>query len=165
MKHHSVSLVYKTIAKILKMNNKNNLCYKIVFLLLLICYVNGHAEMQTDTITFSFEGKRYVGFIDMPKQKTPRSLIVILPGSGKTYMAENGFYHNLRTHFTEQGFACLIWDKAGCGKSDGVFDYNQTVQSSASEVIAAITECKSRHMPALNRSAYGASAGQGGSVP
>ncbi len=103
--------------------------------------------MQTDTLTFSFEGKRYSGLIDMPAQKKASALIVIAPGSGKTNMAKDGFYHDLRTRFARQGIACLLWDKAGCGKSEGVFDYNQTVQNEASEVIAAIMEVKSRNVP------------------
>ena len=118
---------------------------KILLFLLLFCG-SLRAQMQTDTITFSFEGKRMSGFVDMPTQKKASSLIVIVPGSGKTNMAENGYYGDLRTHFTAQGFACLIWDKAGCGKSEGVYDADQHVQNEASEVIAAITECKSRHI-------------------
>ncbi len=68
--------------------------------------------MKTDTFTFSFEGKRMSGLIDMPTEKKASALIVIVPGSGKTYMAGDGFYHNLRTHFAKQGIACLLWDKA-----------------------------------------------------
>lgn len=119
---------------------------KIIMLFLLISYVSGHAQMQTDTFTFSFEGKRYCGLIDMPKQKTAKAMIILVPGSGKTNIVSGKGFYDIRSHFTEQGFACLVWDKAGCGKSEGVFDYNQTPQNSASEVIAAITEVKSRNI-------------------
>jgi hypothetical protein len=107
--------------------------------------------MQTDTITFSFEGKRMSGFLDMPTQKKASALIVFVPGYGNTNAAKgdgfgNGF-HRLRTHFAERGITCLFWDKAGCGKSEGVFDPNQPVGNEASEVIAAIAEVKSRHIP------------------
>jgi len=102
--------------------------------------------MRTDTLTFSFEGKRYSGLVDMPEQKAAAGMIVIVPGSGKTDIVAGQWFYSLRSHFTEQGFSCLVWDKAGCGKSEGVFDYNQTVQNSASEVIAAIAEAKARNI-------------------
>lgn len=115
-------------------------------LFLLISYVSGHAQMQTDTFAFSFEGKRYSGLIDTPKQKTARAMIILVPGSGQTNIVTGKGFYDIRSYFTEQGFACLVWDKAGCGKSEGVFNYNQTPQNSASEVIAAITEVKSRNI-------------------
>lgn len=73
-------------------------------------------------------------------------MIIIVPGSGKTDFAKGKQFYELRNQFISQGFACLAWDKAGCGKSEGVFDYNQTPQNSASETIAAITEVKSRNI-------------------
>lgn len=103
--------------------------------------------MHTDTFTFSFEGKNYSGLVDTPEQKKATAMIVLIPGSGKTNIVAGQWFHTLRSHFVEQGFSCLVWDKAGCGKSEGTFDYNQTVQSSASEALAAITEATSKHLP------------------
>lgn len=121
-----------------------------VLLLVLVMALNVHsvhAKMRTDTLAFSFEGRKYSGLIDLPEQKAPISIIVIVPGSGKTNIVAGNWFHSLRTQFTEQGLACVVWDKAGCGKSEGTFDYNQTVQNSASEVLAAITELKSKNIP------------------
>ena len=39
-----------------------------------------------------------------------------------------------------------MWDKMGCGKSEGVFNYNQSVQNSALEVIAAINALKKKQV-------------------
>ena len=120
----------------------------VTFILSMIaCCASGYADMRTDTFTFSFEGRRYSGLVDMPEHEKPRAMIVIVPGSGKTDIVAGQWFHGLRSRFAAQGFACLIWDKAGCGTSEGVFDYNQSIQSSAGEVIAAITEAASRNIP------------------
>lgn len=103
--------------------------------------------MRTDTFAFSFDGKKYSGVVDIPEGKEATALIVLVPGSGRTDIVAGQWFRGLRRRFTEQGFACLIWDKAGCGKSEGVFDYDQTIQNSASEVIAAITEARSQNVP------------------
>ncbi len=39
---------------------------------------------------------------------------------------------------TQLGIACLVWDKVGCGNSEGVYSGQQTIQNSALEVSAAI---------------------------
>ena len=114
---------------------------------MLICCVSGYAEMRTNTFAFFFEGKKYSGLVDIPEQKKATAMIILVPGSGKTDIVAGHGFHDIRSRFTEQGFACLVWDKAGCGKSEGVFNYNQTIQNSASEVIAAINEATLRNVP------------------
>jgi pimeloyl-ACP methyl ester carboxylesterase len=118
----------------------------ILLLFFIACGINSFAQMQTDTFTFSFEGRRYAGAIDLPEQKKPTALIILVPGSGKTDMVAGKWYHNLRRYFTDQGLACVVWDKAGCGKSEGVFNGDVSVQSSAQEAIVAIEELKRRHI-------------------
>jgi len=39
------------------------------------------------------------------------------------------------------------WDKAGCGRSGGDYDHNQSIQSSAEEAIAAIEAIKKLQLP------------------
>lgn len=92
---------------------------------------------------FAFGGNELRGLIDEPSNKTPSSLIVIVHGHGKTDV-QNGQWMNLRSTFTKLGITTVLWDKAGCGKSDGVYDHNQSVQSSAQEAAAAIAELRRR---------------------
>ncbi len=123
---------------------------KVLFIFLLAvntCCLSGYAKMQTDTFTFRFEGRRYSGEIDKPAENVAKAIIVIVPGYGKTNMVGGKDWKGLRNLFAEQGYACVVWDKAGCGKSEGVFDINQPVQNSASEVLAALAELKSRNIP------------------
>jgi pimeloyl-ACP methyl ester carboxylesterase len=69
---------------------------------------------------------------------------LIIQGSGKSNVDDNGFYKNIRSHIVQSGLACFIWDKPGCGKSEGNFDGDQSVQSAAKEAIAAIKELINR---------------------
>src|SRR5205814_9223933 len=96
---------------------------KHIFILLLILslHVSGKGLIRTDTFSFSFEGKKLTGLLDLPEKK-PAGLILLIPGSGKTNMIEGSrYYERLRHFFAEEGFACYVWDKPGCGKSEGVY--------------------------------------------
>ncbi|MCG8309815.1 MAG: alpha/beta hydrolase [Cytophagales bacterium] len=104
-------------------------------------------QVRSETFEFDFEGKKYSGLIDIPG-KTPYALIVLVPGSGRTNMvAGDEYYKNLRSQFVRFGLACAVYDKAGCGKSEGIFDYNQSVQNSSEEVLAAIRELRELKVP------------------
>ena len=76
-----------------------------------------HEKLITDTLNFVFEGKILRGYIDMPLNKAPSSIVIIVPGHGKTDF-ENSFL-DLRQNFIDVGVACFMWDRAGCGKSEG----------------------------------------------
>ena len=104
-----------------------------------------HEGLKTDTFNFVFEGKKLRGFIDMPVNRDPSALIIIVPGHEKTNF-EIGYwaYDSLISNFTNIGISCFRYDKAGCGKSEGEYNHYQTVQSSAKEINAAIEELKHR---------------------
>lgn len=123
----------------------------LVTISLLFVVVTAYSQVRTDTFSFHFDGKRYYGIIDQPQQKPARALAVIIPGSGKTNIVEENWFSNLRKRFAEVGIASLIWDKAGCGKSEGLFDYNQSVYNNASEAVAAIKEAQSRSIPGAEK--------------
>lgn len=108
----------------------------------------GKYNTKTDTLSFIFEGKKLSGYLDLPDNQEPSAIVLIVPGHGKTNFGEsNWYYDSLRSNLVNCGLACFQWDKAGCGKSEGIFNIDQTVQSSAKEVIAAIEELKRRNIP------------------
>lgn len=113
----------------------------ILFYFLSLNILYGQANLKTDTFRFVFEGKKRVGIIDFPTDKQPISIIILVPGDGQTNL-DFGLFKDLRSHFVQMGLACCVWDKAGCGKSEGKYDDQQTVQNSAKEFITAITELK-----------------------
>lgn len=124
-----------------------------IFILLLGLSLHTSAEpiIKTDTLSFISEGKKLTGLLDLPGNKKPAGLILLIPGSGKTTMVEgNGYYKRLRHFFVAQGFACYVWDKPGCGKSEGKFN-DAILQSSAQEAIDAIEELKRRNIPGSHK--------------
>jgi uncharacterized protein len=104
----------------------------------------GQCEMKTDTLSFVSDGKRLHGLLDVPIGQTPASIVLIIQGSGKSNIDDNGYYKNIRSHLVQSGLACYIWDKPGCGKSEGIFDGDQSVKNAAKEAIAAISELVNR---------------------
>jgi pimeloyl-ACP methyl ester carboxylesterase len=60
-------------------------------------------------------------------------------------------YADLRRRFAELGIASVVWDKPGQGRSEGAFDDNQTLESSAQEVLDAIAALRAGKVPGSNR--------------
>lgn len=114
-------------------------------------FVFGQSNIKTDTFSFVFEGKKFYGFLDLPEDK-PKAIVIIVPGYGKTNFGEGGWYFDsLRRNFGKIGLASFLWDKAGCGKSEGVYDPNQPIENSAKEVLTAIKELKRRNISGSDR--------------
>ncbi len=104
-----------------------------------------YGQMKTEEFTFEYDGKKYSGLLDLPTEGKPSEIIVIIHGHGKTNIEKNNrfnTYYNIRSEFVNAGFACCVWDKAGCGKSEGEYKPNQTVQSSANEALVAIEKLR-----------------------
>ena len=124
---------------------KKIIILSVVCFLLIPAILLGQEKMKTDTLNFIFEGKKLIGYIDMPVGRDPSVLIFIVPGDEKTNFGESYWaYDLLISNFTNIGISCYRYDRAGCGKSEGGYNHNQTVQSSAKEIIAAIKELKRR---------------------
>ena len=77
----------------------------------------------------------------------PKGIVLIVHGSGRTNAVAQQWYHQLRETIVKSGYSVYMWDKMGCGKSGGSFNYNQSVQNSADEVIAAINTLKQKNIP------------------
>jgi pimeloyl-ACP methyl ester carboxylesterase len=113
----------------------------IIFYLLTLNLSLAQEYARTDTFKFVFERKMRVGVIDYPIDKKPKSLVIFVPGDGKTIL-DFGLPKDLRSHFVQMDLSCCVWDKPGCGKSEGVYDDRRTVQNEALEFITAIEELK-----------------------
>lgn len=109
------------------------------------------ARMSTRRFEFVSNGRRLVGLYDTSGDGAARALIVIVHGYGATDIASRTTYHDLRSRFTALGIATLIWDKPGCGESEGVFDPNQPVAESAGEVLDAVAQVRALGLPGADR--------------
>ncbi|WP_299839826.1 alpha/beta hydrolase [uncultured Tenacibaculum sp.] len=119
-------------------------------LLFLMCNLL-FAQGERKIVNFEFEGYNLQGVLNIPKDQTPKGVVIIVHGSGKTNAVKQEWHLDVRNAILNAGYATYMWDKMGCGKSEGVFNYNQTVQNSADEVIAAITSLKKQKIKGSDR--------------
>ena len=122
---------------------------KIPGILLLICLIPAIVcgQLKQEIFEFEFEGIGLNGVLNLPDNSTPRGLVLIVHGSGQTNAVAEEWYYDIRKMFVESGYAVYMWDKMGSGKSGGTFNYTETVQLSAQEVIAAIKTLKKEQIP------------------
>lgn len=120
------------------MNRRAIICATLAGLIPACATPATETGMRTSRFAFVSNGKRLVGFLDSPRQRAARAMIVIVHGYGQTDVAGRTSYRDLRSRFTALGIATAIWDKPGCGESEGTFDANQSVASSAQEVLDAV---------------------------
>ena len=95
-------------------------------------------EPANEEFTFKSSGLYLNGIISRPQTTEANSIVIIVHGYGPTNVVDGNWYRKLRSEFTSKGISVLVWDKPGCGKSEGEFDINQPVDSSADEVVSAI---------------------------
>lgn len=112
------------------------------------------ASSKFVTEQFSFltsKEERLYGIISRPENIKPKSIVIIVHGYGQTNVVKGFQYQKLRSKFTSQGVSVVVWDKPGCGESEGEFDINQPVESSAKEILAAIRKLKQRREPGVEK--------------
>ena len=109
------------------------------------------SEYTTEEFSFSASGASLNGIISRPKNIEATSTLIIVHGSGRTNVVEGDWFQKIRAEFTAKGISVFVWDKPGCGKSEGEFDINQPVESSADEVLAAISALKKTKEPGSDR--------------
>lgn len=114
-------------------------------------YSRCEEAFTTERFYFVSDGNRLSGLLDTPIDAEPTATIVLVHGYGSTNVVAQNWYYDMRARFASHGLAFLIWDKPGCGESEGVFDINQSVQSSAVEVADAIRELRLRDVPSSDR--------------
>ncbi len=114
-----------------------------------LCLTTIVASGQINKEVFEFEYENTVlnGVLNTPKNKIPKGLVLMVHGSGQTNSVAQEWHYDIRAQFVKSGYAVYMWDKMGCGKSGGAFDYNQSVQSSAQEAIAAIKALQQKQIP------------------
>ncbi len=105
------------------------------------------AAMTTQKFEFISNGNKLSGFVDVPAGEVAKAMLLIIPGYGTTDVAGYTSWYDLRSRFTALGISTVIWDKPGCGKSEGTFDPDQPVASSAREVLDAVRQLRQSAVP------------------
>ena len=122
----------------------------IVITILFLIVANSKAQSNRQILDFEFEGVVLNGVLNLPKDQKAKGIVLIVHGSGKTNAVAQEWYSDIREIIVKTGYATYMWDKMGCGKSGGTFNYNQSVQNSASEAIAAINTLKEKQISGSN---------------
>jgi hypothetical protein len=104
---------------------------KLLLLLLIGISQTVLASSESNQLTFAPDGKKLSGLLDVPANGEAHALLIIVHGYGKTNVVEQNWYFDLRAHFAKRGIATFVWDKPGCGTSEGEFDPNRPFKSSA----------------------------------
>jgi len=113
--------------------------------LLQVC--SGQQKVTKQLFDFQFEGHTISGVLDSPSEQASKGIVLIVHGSGTTNAVEGDWQSDVRATMLKAGYSTYMWDKMGCGKSEGTFNYNQTVQNSAEEVITAIQALQQKGIP------------------
>lgn len=113
--------------------------------------VDERTPVTLSDFSFVSQGLTLSGVISQPAQGTAWALIVFVHGYGKTDTRGWNMYADLRSRFAGLGIASATWDKPGQGRSEGTFDINQPVASSAREVLDAIAHLRSQKIPGAGK--------------
>jgi len=106
------------------------------------------SEFKTEEFSFVTSKKeRLNGIISRPEGGEAKSIVIIIHGSGRTNVVAGDHYRTTRSKFTSEGISVVVWDKPGCGKSEGEFDIDQPVESGAEEVLSAMNALKQAKEP------------------
>lgn len=103
-------------------------------ILTVLIYSSAFGQIKTESFEFVHNGKKLSGLLDLPTEQKPISIILIIQGYGKSNIVEGNWYYDLRSNFVKLGIACIIWDKHGCGKSEGNFDIAPNVSPSPTTI-------------------------------
>ena len=94
---------------------------------------------SSEKIVFSFEQFDISGELSIPKGNGSFPIVIMVHGDGQAYMR---YYSKIKKSFLKSGYATLIWDKPGFGKSKGEFTNDHLKAERAGILLTAIGEMK-----------------------
>lgn len=122
----------------------------ITLLLISNLSISSSQEIRSQIINFNFEGITLNGVLNAPIDKEPKGIVLLVHGYGRTNAVKDNMHQDVKHIFHKAGYSTFIWDKKGCGDSQGNYDPNQSVENSALEVIAAINHLKEKNISGVN---------------
>ena len=121
----------------------------VLFLLLSIQMLQ--AQSKEDLFNFTYDGFELSGILNFPLEADPKGIVLIIHGDGQTNAVEGKWWYDVRHAMVHAGYATFIWDKMGCGKSEGVYVQGRPVADEAKEVLAAVEQLKKMKVPGAER--------------
>ena len=118
----------------------------LTFILLTLEGVNACGQGTEQLLDFYFEGVKLSGVLNNPKNLKPKGIVLIVHGDGETNAVAGNWWYDVRSAILEAGYAAFMWDKMGCGNSDGTYKTGRPIKNEALEVISAIKNLKQRNI-------------------
>ncbi len=127
-------------------------CVVVILTLLASSTAYSSSHFTTDEFFFSTNNNEKLnGIVSRPIGQDAKSIVIVAHSYGSTNVVKGNEYNQLRSQLTSKGISVVIWDKPGCGKSEGEFDINQSVKSSANEILDAIKYLRQKNEPGLDQ--------------
>lgn len=105
--------------------------------------LNIHSGCQgtfnSETIRFQSNGFNIVGELQKPKGKKTCPLVIMVHGDGPAYCR---YFSKLKTCMHDAGYATLIWDKPGYGRSTGELSKDHLLEERSGILVDAVEEMK-----------------------
>ena len=111
----------------------------IALLLLLFHSCNwfdGMNQFDKETVFFTSSGFEIVGEVIYPEGEGPFPLVIMVHGDGPAYRS---YFSKVKESILKAGYATLMWDKPGFGKSKGDFSDKHLRKERAEILINAIS--------------------------
>ncbi|MBO6505333.1 MAG: alpha/beta hydrolase [Kordiimonadaceae bacterium] len=105
------------------------------------------ADYKTDGFSFVSDGNVLDGIISRPVAGDAASILILVHSYGPTNVVAGDRHKDIRSRFAAKGISVVVWDKPGCGNSEGAFDINQPIESSAIEIVEAVAALKASGEP------------------
>ena len=103
-----------------------------------------HERAPETAVTFPCDGRLLRGILGMPEGAAPRAGIVFLHGWSGCRLGPHRMFVSLSRRLVAAGFACLRFDVAGRGESDGQAGA-ATIETMTHDACAAAEWMKTRH--------------------
>ncbi len=122
----------------------------LTFFFLTLIGLNTNAQLSEELLDFDFEGTKLSGVLSFPKEVEPKGIVLLLHGDGQTNVVAGKWWYDVRMAIVKAGYATFMWDKMGCGNSEGIYKSGRPVENEAFEVIAAINKLKESKIKGSN---------------
>ncbi len=111
----------------------------IILLYSFSCSKQIEVPHKTEEITFQSNHFFVSGELRFPKEGNKHPLVIMVHGSGPAYRS---YFSKLKDCMLSSGFATLMWDKPGYGKSKGKFSESLLQEEQARVLLEAIDQMK-----------------------
>jgi pimeloyl-ACP methyl ester carboxylesterase len=103
------------------------------------CSAQIEVPHTTEEITFQKDHFRIVGELRLPTEDDKHPLVIMVHGDGPAYRT---YFAKLKEVMLGAGYATLMWDKPGFGRSTGEFSRDLLRQERAGVLVAAVDHMK-----------------------